>query len=232
MKTFHILGLPRTGTTIFYDAITRHKKLAYFIPKKLERFAWLRRPRPLEGYIWKELHHELEYKTKTNDIERERVLHEFEKYCKMFHTSYFISKNPDNVLKIRWLEDIQKSKYIVLHRNRDASIRSIYHYAEKNLDRDLNHSISYPKGFQGWVTILGKFGDGSLTYDAITKYHDYLKFYQMSDVEGLDYIEVEYEQFVSDPNTELNKCYEFLGLDKKKIKIPRKIENMNQKYVT
>lgn len=231
MQICHVLGLPRSGTTIFYQCLTRHDKTAYFFSKKFYHLTWLFRPKPLEGYIWKKLNSELDYRTLAKPFEKSQFLSEVKFYCNKLKSDFFISKNPDNVLKIKWLESIHPSKYIVLHREPNATIRSIYHYAEKNLERDLQNKVSYPGSFKGWITILNQFGDGSLSYSAITKYHDFLKKYQIEDARNFPHIDISYEDFTADPQMILNNCFEFLELPRQKIKLPKVITNMNLKYL-
>lgn len=240
IKTIHILGLPRTGTTILYQSLAKHSKLAYFyhktiLPISLRRRINLRSFTPFEGSQWKKFHHELEYlENSASKFEKQYYQNEVENFCQKFKTNYFLSKYPGNILRIKWLDSIfPNSKYIILDRERKASIQSLYHYAKKHLKRDQEKLVNYEHGFQGWVTILNKFGDGNLTYDTITKYHDYMKKMQVVDSKILENkMNVSYEQFSENPRNTLNSIFSFIGLPwDKSIKLSE-IKNMNYRHET
>ncbi|MDH3618682.1 MAG: sulfotransferase [Nitrosopumilus sp.] len=237
IKTIHILGLPRTGTTILYQGLAKHSQLAYFyhktfLPISLRKKINLRGFIPYEGAQWIKFHHELEYLEYATKIEKKYYHSVVEDFCSKFKTRYFLSKYPGNVLRIKWLDSIfPESKYIILERERKASIQSLYHFAKKHLKRDQQQQVKYEHGFGGWVTILKKFGDGSLSLDAITKYHDFMKNAQTADSKILkDKINVSYEQFTENPKKVLDSIYSFIGLSwDNSIKLPE-IKNMNYRH--
>lgn len=238
IKTIHILGLPRTGTTILYQCLAKNSKLAYFyhktfLPVSFRKIINLRGFMPFEGGQWNKFHHELEYlEHSATEIEKQYYHSIIENFCNKFKTNYFLSKYPGNVLRIKWLETIfPDGKYIILDRERKASIQSLYHFAKKYLKRDQQRQIRYKHGFEGWVTILKKFGDGSLTLDTITKYHDFMKNAQITDSKILkEKINVSYEQFTENPEKVLDSIYSFIGLSwDKSIKLPE-IRNLNYRH--
>lgn len=238
IKTIHILGLPRTGTTILYQALVKHSQLAYFyhktfLPISLRKIINLRSFIPYEGKQWKKFHHELEYlQDSATKIEMRYYHNIVEDFCNKFKTEYFLSKYPGNVLRIKWLDSIfPDSKYIILERERKASIQSLYQFAETHLKRDQQRQVIYEHGFEGWVTILKKFGDGSLSLDVISKYYDFMKNAQITDSKILkEKINVSYEQFTKNPKRVLDSIYSFIGLSwDESIKLP-KIKNMNYRH--
>jgi len=236
-KPIFILGLSRSGTTILYKLLTSHKDTAYFdnysskfykkpymfrfIPM-LMKYRKIRynidRPRSDEGWVWNRFYGSYEYLDESHVTEQiQNYYDDAIKYqLKAFNASRFVSKNPRNCMRLRWIDKMfPNAYYIIISRDKKSVISSMYQKVQKKRKKWNEKFPDIPNNFVGYAHYKKIIGENYSDMEACIKLYDlYMKsMYQDLHVVSDRTITIQYEEFVIDPIKTIKKLYEFINLD-------------------
>jgi len=233
-----IIGLLRSGTTILEELFTAHKDTAYFenyssryykrpsmfrfIPMlmKYQKFRYkIDRPKRSEGWVWDRFANLLDYLDESHATEEvKNYYYNAIKYqLKAFNATRFVSKNPRNCMRIRWINTMfPNAVYIVVKRDKKAIISSMYRKLQLKEKLWRKKFPNTSKNFLGSYAIIKKrLGEDISDLQACIGYHE---LYQKTLNEDLPVISdraitVHYEDYVKDPRNTIKKLYEFTHLE-------------------
>ena len=249
-----IIGHSRSGTTILYTLFTAHKDTAYldnysskfyrrpwmfrFIPL-LMKYRKLRynidRPRSDEGWIWSRFYSAYDY------LDESKVTEDVKNYynkaikyqLKAFNATRFVSKNPRNHLRIRWIDTMfPNAVYIIISRDKKSVISSMYQKVQKKKKKWNEEFPDKSNELIGYADIKKIIGMKYSDMEACIAHYDLHKRSLEKDLPTIAdrTITIEYEEFVKDPRNTIKKLYEFTNLewydDLNKI-IPEKLQLAN-----
>ncbi|MEK9993452.1 MAG: sulfotransferase [Hydrogenophilales bacterium] len=253
-KPIFILGLPRSGTTILEELFTAHKDTAYFenYSAKFYRRPWMfrfipllmkyrklryniDRPKRSEGWVWDRYANLLDYLDESKVTEdKKRYYDEAIKYqLKAFNATRFVSKNPRNCMRIRWIDTMfPNAVYILIKREKKSVISSIYQALNRYKRKWGDQFLKPPSSLRGYGFIKTKLGSEKTDMQTSVEFYDMYSNALEKDLPTIAdrTITIEYEEFVKDPRNTIKKLYEFTNLewydDLNKI-IPEKLQLAN-----
>jgi len=241
-KPITIIGVPRSGTTILYKLFTEHKDTAYFenyssrffqhpkmfrfIPILMKYQKWrynITRPKRSEGYVWDRFYTQLEYldeKNATDEI-KEYYYKAIKYQLKAFNAKRFVSKNPQNCLRIKWINELfPDAYYIIIWRNPKSVISSMYQIYQKKKprwsdDKVLNMSRKNPNYFRGWYYRKKKLGADLSEIEACIKWYKLMTNTLKKDLSLIKnkMFEINYSEFIKNPSEIIKNLYEFSELN-------------------
>jgi len=242
-RPIFILAPARSGTTIFYNLFTRHKDTAFpehFIDKhwesslmrkfvpilvKIQQCRYKKRSLPHEGIFWRKFH---DYNEKIGDShvtneEKEFLYLMMKIQLKAFSAKRFVDRSHDFCLRLKYLNTLfPDAFYIILRRDPRAVVNSQYTMIKDEWD-PTKHKDTYG-------VVINNFNSDNKLETCI----NYYKFYIKTMEEDLEFIknkiEIDYEDFVKNPRSELKKLYEFVSLTwykKLEDEIPEVLELKN-----
>ncbi len=249
-----ILGLSRSGTTILYKLFTGHKDTAYFenyssklynhsslfrfIPL-LMKYRKLRykidRPRSDEGWVWNKFYTSYQY------LDESHATQEIKKYyynaikyqLKAFNTNRFVSKNPRNCIRVKWLNHMfPNAFYIIITRDKKSVISSMYQKVQKKRKKWNEKFPNTPNNFLGYAHIKKIMDKDCSDMEACIALYDlYMKALNKDlSIISNRTITIQYEEFVKEPASTIKKLFEFTNLewyDELNKLIPKKLEQGN-----
>jgi len=253
-----IIGIQRSGTTILYDLFAKHRDVAYcemfssimcnkpylfkMIPAllKLQRIQKGRdfRPIPNEGRIWRRFFSEIEY------LDQHQVTGEIKDYyysairyqLKAFGVGRFVSKNPANCLRIKWIDKMfPDARYVIIWRDPASVVSSIFRKMNRRWEYESDHI--YEHGYKGYVTVKERFGKDVSKIQACVNYYNHLRSKLLDDFHVIEdrSVTISYEDLVQNPRVILRMLYEHTGLewyDGLKEAIPDRLKtDMNQQWM-
>jgi|TARA_B110001454_G_scaffold214564_1_gene234552 hypothetical protein len=249
-----ILGLSRSGTTILYKLLTSHKDTAYFdnysskfykrpylfrfIPL-LMKYRKMRynidRPRSDEGWVWNRFYDSYQYLDESHATEKiKNYYYEAIKYqLKAFDATRFVSKNPRNCMRLRWLNEMfPNAYYIIISRDTKSVISSMYQKVQKKRKKWNEKFPNTPNNFVGYAHIKKIIGEEYSDMEACIQLYDlYMKsMHQDLPLITDRTITIQYEEFVKDPVSIIKKLYKFINLDwyaELNKSIPKELEQGN-----
>ncbi|HEX7032333.1 MAG TPA: sulfotransferase [Nitrososphaera sp.] len=236
-----IIGIQRSGTTILHRLFTNHREVAFLevVSNRLSKYPWAlwlvplirarykypermksgkSRPRAQEGSIWWRFHTPLEYLTEADATEEKKRYYYsmIDAQLKLFgNPSIFVSKNPADCLRLRWLDAIfPGAKYILIWRDPRAVIHSMYQKMHDEMAIGLHNNRNYNS--RGNITIYEKFRspDNPSELQAFINYYSFARSKLLQDLQVVSdrMIQIAYEDFVKNPREELSRLYDFAGL--------------------
>jgi len=236
-KPIFILGLPRSGTTILEELFTAHKDTAYFenysarfykrpwmfrfIPL-LMKYRKLRynidRPKRSEGWVWDRYANLLDY------LDESKVTEDIKNYydkaikyqLKAFNATRFVSKNPRNHLRIRWIDAMfPNAVYIIISRDKKSVISSMYQKVQKKKKKWNEEFPDRSNELIGYADIKKIIGMNCSDMEACIAHYDLHKKSLEKDLPSIEdrTITIEYEEFVKDPRNTIKKLYKFTNLE-------------------
>ena len=252
-KPIFIIGVQRSGTTILDNLFTHHRDTAFFenfssryykspwkfrfIPlmirlQKIKRGSNFR-PISAEGRVWNRFFPEIDYldKTKVTDEIKNYYYSIIKAELKAFNAKRFVNKNPAHCLRIRWINEMfPDAYYIIISRESKSVISSIYRKMLNQWETD--PYAGYDHKYEGYHTVKEKFGKNVSKLQACINYYNYIENTFRKDFHIIknNSIEIQYEEFVRNPQEEIKKLYEFTKLRwYKELEniIPNKLEEEN-----
>ena len=236
-KPIFILGLPRSGTTILEELFTAHKDTAYFenYSAKFYRRPWMfrfipllmkyrklryniDRPKRSEGWVWDRYANLLDYLDESKVTEdKKRYYDEAIKYqLKAFNATRFVSKNPRNCMRIRWIDTMfPNAVYILIKREKKSVISSIYQALNRYKRKWGDQFLKPPSSLRGYGFIKTKLGSEKTDMQTSVEFYDMYSNALEKDLPTIAdrTITIEYEEFVKDPRNTIKKLYEFTNLE-------------------
>ena len=236
-KPIFILGLPRSGTTILEELFTAHKDTAYFenYSAKFYRRPWMfrfipllmkyrklryniDRPKRSEGWVWDRYANLLDYLDESKVTEdKKRYYDEAIKYqLKAFNATRFVSKNPRNRMRIRWIDTMfPNAVYILIKREKKSVISSIYQALNRYKRKWGDQFLKPPSSLRGYGFIKTKLGSEKTDMQTSVEFYDMYSNALEKDLPTIAdrTITIEYEEFVKDPRNTIKKLYEFTNLE-------------------
>ena len=249
-----IIGHSRSGTTILYKLFTSHKDTAYLehYSSKFYKHSWMfrlipllmkyrklkyniDRPKSSQGAIWSRFYSGYEY------LDESKVTEDIKNYydkaikyqLKAFNATRFVSKNPRNHLRIRWINAMfPNAIYIIISRDKKSVLSSMYQKVQK---QKKNWDVKFPdksNELVGYADIKEMIGMDYSDMEACIEHYDLHKKALEKDLPIIAdrTITVEYEEFVKDPRNIMKKLYEFTNLvwyDELNKVIPEKLQLSN-----
>ena len=236
-KPIFILGLPRSGTTILEELFTAHKDTAYFenYSAKFYRRPWMfrfipllmkyrklryniDRPKRSEGWVWDRYANLLDYLDESKVTEdKKRYYDEAIKYqLKAFNATRFVSKNPRNCMRIRWIDAMfPNAVYVLIKRERKSVISSIYQALNRYKRKWGDQFLKPPSSLRGYGFIKTKLGPEKTDMQTSVEFYDMYSSALEKDLPTIAdrTITIEYEEFVREPRNTIKKLYEFTNLE-------------------
>ena len=237
-----MVGVPRSGTTLLYHRLGAHPEVAWIskTSRKFPRSVFMTRVvscfhrdnRPTEcSWIWSRYRRDADDSLAREDItpEAERFYRQvFSAHLRLRGASRFLSKYPRNALRMPYFQGMF-SDALFLHLVRDgrAVVNSLLRCREKHGGQDRYWGVRPP----GWQALLNKPPAESCARQwAMTVC-------AAQDAAGQlpqgQYLEVRYEDFVSDPRATLQQIGEWAGLQWTEdflASLAEGIENRNPKW--
>jgi hypothetical protein len=259
LKPIFITGVPRSGTTVLYNLLTEHKDTAYFenyssryfekpymfrfIPLliKYQKFRYgVSRPKRSEGWVWDRFHKPLDYLDENDFSEGEKKYYynAIKIQLKAFNAKRFVSKNPRNCLRIRWINAIFPDAYhIVIMRDPKPVINSMYQAFLKQKKKWGNTLFQKPTKithnyYRGYGYIKEMLGVDTSEFNTCINYYNYMNNTLKKDLSIIrnKTIEIYYNDFIKEPRKTLKKLFNFTELDwytELEKKIPEKLDLQN-----
>jgi hypothetical protein len=259
LKPIFITGVPRSGTTILYNLFTEHKDTAYFenyssryfekpymfrfIPLliKYQKFRYgVSRPKRSEGWVWDRFHKPLDYLDENDFAEAEKKYYynAIKIQLKAFNAKRFVSKNPRNCLRIRWINAMFPDAYhIVIMRDPKPVINSMYQAFLKQKKKWGSALFQKPTKithnyYRGYGYIKEMLGVDTSEFNTCINYYNYMNNTLKKDLSIIrnKTIEIYYNDFIKEPRKTLKKLFNFTELDwytELEKKIPEKLDLQN-----
>jgi len=227
-----IIGTSRSGTSILYRLFTFHKDTAYFenyssklykhpsmfrfIPllMKYRKFRYkIDRPRSDEGWVWNRFHTSYEYLDENHATEEvKNYYYNAIKYqLKAFNSTRFVSKNPRNCLRLRWINHMfPNAFYIIISRDKKSVISSMYQKVQKKRKKWNTKFPNIPNNFIGYTHIKKIIGKNCSDIEACIALYDLYMKALKKDLPIISdrTITIQYEEFIKDPRNTIKKLYE------------------------
>lgn len=251
-----IIGLSRSGTTILYRLFTSHKDTSYpeYYSSKFYKHPWMfrfislamkyrkkrykiTRPIPKQGRIWSRFYSPYDYLDEsmvTKDIKNyyDKAI----KYqLKAFKATRFVSKNPRDCLRIRWLDAMYPNAfYIIISRDKKSVLSSMYQKIQKKKKKWNAKFPGKSNELLGYLDIKKVIGMNYSEMEACIGHYEYHKKSLEKDLPKIKdrTIIIEYEELVKDPRNMIKKLYKFVNLewyDELNKQIPERLELTNNK---
>ncbi len=232
-----IIGIPRSGTTILEELFTAHKDTAYFenysaryykrpsmfrfIPMlmKYQKFRYkIDRPKRSEGWVWDRFANSLDY------LDESHVTEEMKSYfynaikyqLKAFNATRFVSKNPRNCMRIRWINHMFPNiSYIMIERDKKPVISSMYYGIKRYKKKWGDKFLKPPSSLRGFGYIKKMLGEDRSDMQTCVSFYELYRNALYKDLPIISdrTITLQYEEFVKDPRNTIKKLYEFTHLD-------------------
>jgi hypothetical protein len=249
-----IIGHSRSGTTILYRLFTAHKDTAYpeYYSSKFYKHPWMfrfislamkyrklryniNRPIPKQGTIWGRFYSAYDYLDEskvTEDIKNyyDKVI----KYqLKAFNATRFVSKNPRNYLRIRWIDAMfPNAVYIIISRDKKSVLSSMYQKIQKKKKKWNAEFPGESNELLGYADIKKIIGTNCSDMEACIAHYELHKKSLEKDLPTITdrTITIEYEELIKEPINTVKKLYEFTNLewyDELNKVIPKKLQLAN-----
>jgi len=207
-RPIFIVGLPRSGSTIFYSTLAQHPDLAYIsqATKKFPRSLALTRlvmlvrqdRRPTEGHrIWRKfVRAEDDSFRRADATSRCRAYYRdlVAMHCRLYGTTRFLSKYPRNVLRLPWLDEMfPDALFLHLIRDGRAVVQSTLEMRDSHGGREAFWGIRPP----GWRELLALEPLEAIALQWKTTIE--LARRSAAQFDSMRYLEVRYEDFCDRP---------------------------------
>jgi hypothetical protein len=232
-----IIGLPRSGTTILEELFTAHKDTAYFenysarlyrhprmfrfipILMKYQKIRYkIDRPKRSEGWVWDRFANLLDYLDESHVTDKiKNYYYDAIKYqLKAFNATSFVSKNPRNCMRIRWINHMfPNSPYIMIERDQKSVISSMYQALKRYKKKWGDEFLKPPSSLRGYGFIKKTLGENSSDMQTCVDFYELYRkaLYQDLPIISNRTLVIQYEEFVKDPRNIIKRLYKFTNLD-------------------